>query len=93
MKETPGSSQQISQKFVETAITFLDENRQVTIEVYWVPGPLGIKGNDRADEIAKEATNLKLTIETTTIAKLHEQLRERLKTKWISNWATKPPTG
>ena len=25
--ETPGSSRQISQKFVETAITFLEENR------------------------------------------------------------------
>ena len=26
-KEAPGSSQQTSQKFVETALTFLDENR------------------------------------------------------------------
>ena len=54
---------------------------------------MGVEGNDRADEIAKEATNLEPTVETTTIVKLHRQLREKLKTEWISKWATKPPTG
>ncbi len=52
-KETPGSSQQTSQKFVEITITFLDKNRQAMIEVSWVPGHMGIEGNDRADEMAK----------------------------------------
>ena len=51
---------------METAITFLNENRQATIEVSWVPGHMGIEGNDRADEIAKEATDLEPVIETTT---------------------------
>ena len=92
-KETPGSSHQTSQKFVETAITFLDENRRVTIEVSWVPGHMGIDGNDRADEIAKEATDLEPAKETTTIAKLYRQLCERLKSEWISEWANKPLTG
>ena len=73
--------------------SFLNENRQATIEVSWVPGHMGLEGNNRADEIAKEPTNLKPTIETTTIVKLHQQLCKRLKTEWISNWATKPPTG
>ena len=31
--EKPGSSQQISRKFVETATNFLDENRRASIEV------------------------------------------------------------
>ena len=92
-KETPRSSQETSQKFAETATTFLGEKRQATIEVSWVPGHMGIEGNDRADELAKEATDLKPAIETTTIAKLHRQLRERLKTEWISEWANKPLTG
>ena len=34
-KEAPGLSQQTSQKFVETAITFLNKNRQVMIK-RWV---------------------------------------------------------
>ena len=92
-KETPGSSQQVSQKFVETAITFLDENRRATIEISWVPGHMGIEGNDRADEMAKEATDLEPALETTTLAKLHRQLRERLKTEWTREWASKPMTG
>ena len=46
-KETPGSSQQTSQMFVETAITFLDKNRWATIEVLWFPGHIGIEGATR----------------------------------------------
>ena len=92
-KELPGSSQQISQKFVETAITFLDSNRQAMIEISWVPGHMGIEGNDRADEMAKEATDLKPAIETTTMAKLHQQLWERLKMEWICEWANRPMMG
>ena len=93
MKESPGSSQQVSQKFVETAINFLDRNRQATIKVSWVPGHMGIEGNNRADDMAKEATDLKPAIKTTTLAKLHQQLRERLKTEWIQEWAGKPLIG
>ena len=93
MKETPGLSQQTSLKFVETAITFLNENRQAMIEVLWVLGHMGIEGNNRADEITKEATELESAIETITLAKLHQQLCKRLKTEWISKWASNPMTG
>ena len=58
MKEDPRSSQQILQKFIETAITFLNTNRRVTIKISWVPGHMGIEGNDRADALAKEVTGL-----------------------------------
>ena len=58
-----------------------------------MPGHMDIEGNDRADEIAKEATDLEPITDTTTLAKLHRQLRERLKTEWISEWANKPMTG
>ena len=91
-EEAPGSSQQTSQKFVEAAINFLDKNRQATIEISWVPRHMGIEGNDRADEIAKEATDLEPATKT-TLTKLHRQLREKLKSEWISEWANKPMTG
>ena len=71
MEEKPGPSQHISQQFMEAAMAFLNENRRVNIEISWVPGHMGIEGNDRADELAKEATELKPATETTTIAKLH----------------------
>ena len=92
-KEAPGLSQQTSQKFIKTTITFLDKNRQATIEVSWVPGHMEIEGNNRADKIAKEATNLKPTTETITLVKLYQQICKNLKIKWTGKWATKPITG
>jgi hypothetical protein len=72
---------------------FIDRNRGATIEVSWVPGHMGIEGNDRADSLAKEATDLEPITETTTIASLHRQIRNRLKAEWTNNWAGKPMTG
>jgi ribonuclease HI len=91
--EKPGSSRQISQQFVETAATFLNENERASIEVSWVPGHMGIEGNVRADGLAKRATNFEPATETTTIAKLHRQLRENVKMEWVTEWARKPMTG
>ena len=65
---SPGSSQLISQKFVEAAITCLDENRRASIDTSWVPGHMDITRNGGADEIAKEATEVQTTTDTTTIA-------------------------
>ena len=93
INEKPGSSQHISQKFMETATNFLNKNRRASIEVSWVPGHMKIAGNDRADEIAKEATELEPATTTTTIAKLHRQLRDHMKVEWVTEWARTLMTG
>ena len=54
---------------------------------------MGIEGNDRADALAKEATDLEPARETTTLAKIHRQLREEMKSGWIIEWANKLMTG
>ena len=92
-EEKPGLSQHISQRFTEVAMSFLNENRGANIEVSWVPGHMNIEGNDRADKLAKEATELKLATETTTIAKLHQQLHAKMKAEWTIEWARKPIAG
>ena len=92
-EEKPGPSQHISQGFVEAAMSFLNENQRANIEILWVPGHMGIERNDRADELAKEATELKPATETTNITKLHRQLRAKLKTEWTIDWARKPVAG
>ena len=55
---------------------------------YLSPGRL-----DRADELAKGATELEPAKATTTIAKLYRQLRAKLKTEWTIEWARKPIAG
>ena len=92
-EEKPGLSQHISQRFVEAAMSFLNENQGANIEVSWVPGHMNIEGNNRADELAKEATKLKLATETTTIVKLHWQLCAKMKAEWTIEWARKPIAG
>jgi len=71
----------------------LDENRRASIEVPWVPRYMDIAGSDRADEIAKEETELESATETTAMAKLHRQLRDNVKVEWVTEWAWKPMTG
>jgi len=66
--EKPGSSQHVSQKFVETATNVLDEDKRASIKLSWVLGHMYIAGNDRADEIAKNSSP---PTETTTIANFH----------------------
>jgi len=78
---------------VEAATHFLDKNREAQIEVAWAPGHMGIAGNDRADEIAMEATELEPATETTTLANLFRQVWESMKLEWINEWASKPMTG
>ena len=58
-KGAPGSSQSTSQKFMDTVTKLLDKNKGTTIEILWVPGHMNIKGNDRADKLAKEAVGNK----------------------------------
>ncbi len=58
----------ISQKLIEMALGFLDGNTRTSIEVSWAPGLMEIEGNNRADEMAKEASELEPATEVTTVA-------------------------
>ena len=79
--EKPGSNQRVSLQFVETATTFLNENERASIEVSWVPGHMNIEGNNRADKLAKGATDFEPPTEITAVAKHHRQLCENTKTE------------
>jgi len=92
ISETPGSSQR-HHRSVEAATHFLDKNREANIEVAWGPGHMGITGNGRVDEIAKEATKLEPASKTTTLANLFRQIWDSMKLEWVNEWASKPMTG
>jgi ribonuclease HI len=68
------SQQPISQRLLETALTYVDDNAKGSIEVSWVPWHMKVEGHDRADELAA-VTELKPTGYTTTI---YRQLRKDL---------------
>ena len=51
-----------------------------------------LAGNDRADEIAKEATELELATETTTLPNSCRQIQDSMKLEWISKSASMPMT-
>ena len=54
----PQPGQLYAAKFHRKMAKFLDTDPTHTAEIEWCPSHCNIKGNDRADEIAKEATQL-----------------------------------
>jgi len=54
----PQPGQYYVAKFHRRTSKFLDDDITHTIEIAWCPSHCKIKGNDRADELAKEATQL-----------------------------------
>lgn len=54
----PQPGQLYAAKFHRRMTKFLDGGHTHTIEIAWCPSHCNIKGNDRADELAKEATQL-----------------------------------
>jgi len=51
----PQPGQLYAAKFHQRMAQFLDNNTTCAIEINWCPSHCKIKGNDRADELAKEA--------------------------------------
>jgi hypothetical protein len=54
----PGAGQHYSANFCETINRFLTSNPTAKVTMSWCPSHSGIPGNERADELAKKATEL-----------------------------------
>ncbi|EJD34284.1 hypothetical protein AURDEDRAFT_37261, partial [Auricularia subglabra TFB-10046 SS5] len=55
LQEHPGPSQEFSITFCERAHDFLAADASHEVTVSWVPSHIGIRGNERADQLAKQA--------------------------------------
>jgi len=82
----PGSSQHINFHTRSLIIPFLESSNQHHIEIAWTPGHKNIVGNERADTLAKAATEI--AVDTPPISLSHEkaQSRQHLITSWTTEW-------
>ncbi|KAJ7292119.1 hypothetical protein C8J57DRAFT_1492601 [Mycena rebaudengoi] len=78
-------------KVLTTCRGFLDRNPEHTIDIDWSPGYEGIKWNERADELAKAATEMWRTNETTTLTHARRVAKEKALARWTEKYKkTKP---
>jgi hypothetical protein len=68
------------------------ELADVTVHIDWTPGHAGIKGNDIADRLAKEAAKEAEEMETeyslfvTSQSDIRHSARESVRIKWQRRW-------
>jgi hypothetical protein len=73
---------------------FLDQDETRRINLAWSPGHNGIKGNERADELAKQAVGLASTAPwTSSRSNATRRAKERCAKDWVKEWTRTPKTG
>jgi len=90
----PQLGQLYTAKFHQRMAQFLDDNTTRAIEINWCPSHCKIKGNDRADELAKEAMQMawNTPIGTSRAFTLH-RAKATTQTAWIRDWQRTPKKG
>ncbi|KAF5313927.1 hypothetical protein D9619_013086 [Psilocybe cf. subviscida] len=83
----PKSGQQYKHTFYEKANMFLDSDNSHQLSISWCPSHCGVAGNDRADELAKQATLLAWSLPIST-SRTNALRRAALATQreWTREW-------
>ncbi|KAK0216727.1 hypothetical protein EDD85DRAFT_781921 [Armillaria nabsnona] len=68
------------------------EDEDHNVELAWALGHTGIQGNERDDELAKEAVELEAKIAGSRSNALR-RLKEKLKREWTRTWKNSPKSG
>ena len=87
----PGPSQDQALIFRKFVVKLLAHPRR-TVEIAWVPGHQGVQGNERADELAKEAAYLP-AVDRATYAHMRRSARHRALVSWTQKWVEDPVGG
>ena len=82
----PGSSQHVNLHTRSLIISFLESSNQHHIEVTWMPGHKKITGNERADALAKAATETAVVNPPISLSHEKAQSCQRLITSWTMEW-------
>lgn len=90
----PQPGQLYAVKFHRKMTKFLDNSPTHTVEIEWCPSHCNIKGNDRADEIAKEATQLAWNAPiSTSRAFALRKAKASTQSNWVREWQRAPHKG
>ena len=59
----------------------------IEVSLQWIPGHVGLPGNERADKLAKLGAQCPQTATSVTINTAKHLINEHLKNAWIKKWA------
>jgi hypothetical protein len=81
-------------KFHRGMVKFLDDNATCTVEINWCPSHCKIQGNDRADKLAKEATQMAWNAPIrTSRAYALRHAKATTQAAWARDWQKTPKRG
>ena len=86
----PQQGQLLAHSFYQNMLQWLEKKPTNTLTIAWCPGHKDIPGNDRADQLAKQATSLASLSEPTATYNLR-QAQEHLKDSWTTIWRNTSP--
>lgn len=90
-KGTPGKAQSCSSCFRRNILDALDRHPILHVTIEWVPGHHKIKGNDRADKLAKTGSRLEPPDPTwQSISYIGASWTKSLCETWADRWAQTP---
>ena len=91
---SPQSSQVYAAEFHNTIRPLLEAHKELTISISWCPSHCGIKGNDRADQLAKEATQReRQTPYSVSRSNAIRRSKSTVLKMWRLEWKKQPPSG
>ena len=88
--DAPGPGQEMAIRAIEIARWLVQEGNTVTVR--WTPAHVGVEGNERADQAAKDAATpppLRGTRGRFSLAFLGRRTTERVNERWITDTATR----
>jgi len=90
----PRSGQHYASTLYTTVVKFLDDDPVHRLSISWCPGHADILGNERADELAKEANDLPLSAPiSTTRANAVRRSKMASQKAWVKQWKSTPKRG